>query len=44
MTLVEPGSCFAGVLAELLLVADRSFMLVGTWEDADEAPPRGAFG
>ncbi|NND75689.1 MAG: benzoyl-CoA-dihydrodiol lyase [Ilumatobacter sp.] len=39
VTLVEPGSCFAGVLAELVLVADRSFMLEGTWEDHDEPPP-----
>ncbi|MGI9608065.1 MAG: 2,3-epoxybenzoyl-CoA dihydrolase [Acidimicrobiales bacterium] len=38
ITLVEPGSCFAGVLCELLLVADRSFMLDGTWEDADDPP------
>ncbi len=30
ITLVEPGSCFVGTLAELLLVADRSFMLDGT--------------
>jgi len=29
VALVEPGSCFAGVLAELLLAADRSFMLDG---------------
>ena len=29
VTLVEPGSCFAGTLAELLLGADRSFMLDG---------------
>jgi benzoyl-CoA-dihydrodiol lyase len=36
---IEPGSCFAGVLAELFLVADRSFMLNGTWEDLDEPPP-----
>jgi benzoyl-CoA-dihydrodiol lyase len=42
VTLVEPGSCFAGVLAELLLAADRSFMLIGTWEDADEPPPPAA--
>ena len=36
---VEPGSCFAGTLAELLLAADRSFMLDGTWEDDDDPPP-----
>jgi benzoyl-CoA-dihydrodiol lyase len=39
--LVEPGSCFAGPLAELALAADRTYMLDGTWEDADRAelPP-----
>jgi benzoyl-CoA-dihydrodiol lyase len=31
ITLVEPGSCFAGFLAELVLAADRSYMLMGTW-------------
>ena len=35
---IEPGSCFAGVLAELVLAADRSFMLDGSWEDLDEPP------
>jgi benzoyl-CoA-dihydrodiol lyase len=40
VTLVEPGSCFAGTLAELVLAADRTLMLDGTFEDADEpAPP-----
>jgi benzoyl-CoA-dihydrodiol lyase len=40
VTLVTPGSCFAGTLAELLLAADRSFMLDGTFEDAeDDLPP-----
>jgi benzoyl-CoA-dihydrodiol lyase len=29
IALVEPGSCFGGVLAELLLAADRSYMLIG---------------
>src|SRR5205085_5963299 len=38
VALVEPGSCFAGTLAELVLAADRSFMLDGQWED-DERPP-----
>ncbi|MEM7091386.1 MAG: 2,3-epoxybenzoyl-CoA dihydrolase [Actinomycetota bacterium] len=38
VTIVEPGSCFTGVLAELLLAADRSFMLDGTFEDLDEPP------
>jgi benzoyl-CoA-dihydrodiol lyase len=35
---VEPGSCFAGLLAELVLGADRSYMLDGGFEDAPEAP------
>jgi benzoyl-CoA-dihydrodiol lyase len=30
--LVEPGSCFAGSLLELLLAADRSYMLAGPRE------------
>lgn len=40
VALVESGSCFAGVLAELLLAADRSFMLDGPGEtpDGDETP------
>ena len=38
-TLVEPGSCFAGPLAELVLVADRSFMLDGSFEDDDRPAP-----
>ena len=29
-TLVEPGSCFAGFLAELVFAADRAFMFSGT--------------
>jgi benzoyl-CoA-dihydrodiol lyase len=39
VALVEPGSCFAGTLAELALAADRSFMLDGTWEDSDQPAP-----
>ncbi|HEV7861431.1 MAG TPA: 2,3-epoxybenzoyl-CoA dihydrolase [Acidimicrobiia bacterium] len=39
VTLVTPGSCFAGTLAELVLAADRSFMLEGTFEDADDDLP-----
>src|SRR5262245_26519890 len=35
--LVEPGSCFAGTLFELMLAADRSYMLEGTRE-GDPAP------
>ena len=33
MALVEPGSCFAGTLLELVLAADRSYMLDGIFED-----------
>jgi benzoyl-CoA-dihydrodiol lyase len=36
VALVEPGSCFAGVLAELVLAADRSYML----DDPDGATLR----
>ena len=39
VTLVEPGSCFVGLLAELLLAADRSFMLDGTFEDSTADAP-----
>ncbi len=34
-TLVEPGSCFVGLLAELLFAADRSYMLDGQYEGDD---------
>jgi len=36
--LVEPGSCFAGFLLEVVLAADQSFMLDGTM-DGDNRPP-----
>ncbi len=39
IALVEPGSCFAGTLAELALAADRSIMLDGTREDDDRPAP-----
>ncbi|HLJ08109.1 MAG TPA: 2,3-epoxybenzoyl-CoA dihydrolase [Acidimicrobiia bacterium] len=39
VALVTPGSCFAGTLAELVLAADRSFMLEGVFEDADDDLP-----
>ncbi len=29
VTLIEPGSCFAGTLAEIVFAADRSYMLIG---------------
>ncbi len=38
IALVEPGTCFAGTLAELLFAADRSLMLIGQ-RDGDNRPP-----
>jgi benzoyl-CoA-dihydrodiol lyase len=38
VTLIEPGSCFAGTLAELPFASDRSYMLIGTRE-GDNRPP-----
>jgi benzoyl-CoA-dihydrodiol lyase len=39
VALVEPGSCFAGTLAEIALAADRSFMLIGEREGDGRPPP-----
>ncbi len=39
VTLVEPGSCFVGTLAELVFAADRSYMLVGSRDGDNRAPP-----
>jgi benzoyl-CoA-dihydrodiol lyase len=38
VTLVEPGSCFAGLLAELIFAADRSYMLIGTMDGDNREP------
>jgi benzoyl-CoA-dihydrodiol lyase len=35
IALVEPGSCFAGTLFELVLAADRSYMLDGAFEGSN---------
>ena len=35
IALVEPGSCFAGTLLELVLAADRSYMLDGTFDGSN---------
>ncbi|MGH8959827.1 MAG: 2,3-epoxybenzoyl-CoA dihydrolase [Jatrophihabitantaceae bacterium] len=35
IALIEPGSCFAGSLLEVALAADRSFQLIGVFEDVD---------
>ncbi|MBV8428984.1 MAG: benzoyl-CoA-dihydrodiol lyase [Hyphomicrobiales bacterium] len=40
VALVEPGSCFAGTLAEIILAADRSYMFVGEREGDNRAPAR----
>ena len=38
VTLIEPGSCFAGTLAELPFASDRSYMFLGQRE-GDNRPP-----
>jgi benzoyl-CoA-dihydrodiol lyase len=38
VALVEPGSCFAGTLGELVFAADRSYMLIGQ-RAGDNKPP-----
>jgi len=38
VALVEPGSCFAGTLADLVFASDRSYMLIGK-RDGDNKPP-----
>jgi benzoyl-CoA-dihydrodiol lyase len=35
LALIEPGSCFAGSLLEIALAADRSYQLVGVFEEVD---------
>jgi len=37
ITLIEPGSCFTGTLLELVLAADRSYMLDGIFEGSNVA-------
>lgn len=36
LAVVEPGSCFAGVLAELALACDRQYVLDGLYEDEQD--------
>ncbi len=38
VALIEPGSCFAGTLAEIAFAADRSYMRIGA-VDGDNRPP-----
>jgi benzoyl-CoA-dihydrodiol lyase len=40
IALIEPGSCFAGVLLELALAADRQYVLDGPPVDDEESPER----
>jgi benzoyl-CoA-dihydrodiol lyase len=39
IAVIEPGSCFAGLLLELALAADRQYMLEGVYEDRDDQLP-----
>jgi benzoyl-CoA-dihydrodiol lyase len=38
-TLIEPGSCFAGILSELVFAADRAYMLDGELEGNPNPAP-----
>ena len=38
IALIEPGSCFAGTLAELVFASDRAMMLIGTREGDNRQP------
>jgi len=38
VALLEPGSCFAGTLAEIAFAADRSYMRIGTIDGDNRAP------
>jgi benzoyl-CoA-dihydrodiol lyase len=40
VSLIEPGSCFAGTLAELVFASDRSYMLIGSRQGDNRAPPK----
>ncbi len=39
VALIGPGSCFAGMLAELAFACDRSYMLIGTLEGDNRPAP-----
>jgi benzoyl-CoA-dihydrodiol lyase len=41
IALIEPGSCFVGLLLELALAADRQYMLDGTFTDDETPAPAG---
>jgi benzoyl-CoA-dihydrodiol lyase len=42
IALIEPGSCFAGVLLELALACDRQYLLDGPPLDDEDSPVRAA--
>ncbi|MGI9333269.1 MAG: 2,3-epoxybenzoyl-CoA dihydrolase [Gammaproteobacteria bacterium] len=42
IALVEPGSCFAGTLLEIVMAADRSYMLDGVFEQDNREEEAGA--
>ncbi|MGP4100039.1 2,3-epoxybenzoyl-CoA dihydrolase [Nonomuraea sp. KM90] len=39
IAVIDPGTAFAGLLAELALAADRQYMLEGVYEDRDDDRP-----
>ncbi|MCC2113538.1 MAG: benzoyl-CoA-dihydrodiol lyase, partial [Hyphomicrobiales bacterium] len=39
VALIEPGSCFAGTLAEIPFACDRAYMLIGQLEGDNRPPP-----
>jgi len=39
VALIEPGSCFAGTLAELAFASDRAYMLIGSRQGDNRSPP-----
>jgi benzoyl-CoA-dihydrodiol lyase len=44
VALIEPGSCFAGTLAEIAFAADRSYMRIGIDDGDNRAPAAIALG
>jgi benzoyl-CoA-dihydrodiol lyase len=38
VAVIEPGSCFAGTLAEITFACDRSYMLIGQLNGGNQAP------
>jgi benzoyl-CoA-dihydrodiol lyase len=44
VTLIEPGSCFTGTLAELPFASDRSYMLIGLRDGDNKKPAAIALG